>query len=145
MNSFLDSMVLAKFAKKKSAMWLGDPDTKHCFTYIADAGRDMALLGQRPESDNQIWHLTTAPALTGRQYIGLAARIFETKPAYSRVNKLMLQLLGLFNKSIGESVELYYQYNKDYIFDSTKFEKAFNVKPTPYEEGIRQFALFLTR
>jgi nucleoside-diphosphate-sugar epimerase len=35
------------------------------------------------------------------------------------------------------TVEMYYQYSNDYIFDSSKFEKAFNFKPTSYEEGVK--------
>jgi len=29
-----------------------------------------------------------------------------------------------------------YQNDSDYLFESTKFEKAFNFKPISYEEGI---------
>jgi nucleoside-diphosphate-sugar epimerase len=136
MNSFLDSMVLSKYAKGEKAMWLGKPDTLHSFTYVPDAGKAMYLLGQHPEADNQIWHLPTAPALRGKQFVEIAAGIFNTKPRYMAVNKLMLQLMGLFNKLIKDSVEMYYQYDHDYIFDSAKFEKAFNVKPATYQEGI---------
>jgi nucleoside-diphosphate-sugar epimerase len=136
MNSFLDSMVLSKYAKGEKAMWLGKPDTLHSFTYVPDAGKAMYLLGQRPEADNQIWHLPTAPALTGVQIIEMAADIFSTKPKFMKVNKLMLQVLGLFDKVTNGAVEMYYQYDHDYIFNSTKFEKAFNVKPTTYQQGI---------
>jgi nucleoside-diphosphate-sugar epimerase len=138
LNSFYDSMVLAKFAKKSKAMWLGNPASKHSFTYVPDAGKAVALLGTHPESDNQIWHLPTAPALTGKAFIELAAGIFNTRPAYTRVNKFMLTTIGIFNKMIGETAELYYQYEYDYIFDSKKFEDYFKVKPTPYEDGIKE-------
>jgi nucleoside-diphosphate-sugar epimerase len=30
-----------------------------------------------------------------------------------------------------------YQNEADYIFDSSKFEKAFNFTPTPYQAGIK--------
>lgn len=140
LNSFYDSMVLSKYAKGEKAMWLGKVKTKHSFTYVPDAGRAMYLLGQNTESDNQIWHLPTAPALTGVEFINLAASVFNVKPKYMTVNKLMLQIMGLFNKVIGGTVEMYYQYDHDYIFDSTKFEKAFQFKPKAYEEGIRQLA-----
>ena len=145
MNSFFDSMVLAKFAKGAKASWLGNPDTKHSFTYIPDAGRGVALLGEHPESDGRIWHLPTAPALTGKQFVELAARVLQAKPSYGSINKFMLQLAGIFNKLIGETAEMYYQYQYDYVFDSTKFEQTFDVKPTPYEEGIRQFAPLLPK
>jgi nucleoside-diphosphate-sugar epimerase len=140
MNSFLDSMVLSKYAKGEKAMWLGKAKTKHSFTFIPDAGRAMYLLGQNPESDNQIWHLPTAPPLTGNEFVNLAAGVFNVQPKYIQVNKLMLQLMGLFNKVIKDSVEMYYQYDHDYIFDSTKFEKAFGVQPTSYADGIKQLS-----
>ncbi len=38
------------------------------------------------------------------------------------------------------TVEMYYQYNHEYIFDSSKFEKAFNFKPTSYEDGIKEMS-----
>ena len=33
-----------------------------------------------------------------------------------------------------------YQYDRPYLFDSSKFEKAFNFQPTPYDVGIRAVA-----
>jgi len=48
----------------------------------------------------------------------------------------MLSMLGLFNKVIKENNEMLYQNDSDYLFDSTKFEKAFNYEPASYEEGI---------
>jgi nucleoside-diphosphate-sugar epimerase len=48
----------------------------------------------------------------------------------------MVQMAGLFNPIIKESVEMAYQSEFDYEFDSSKFEKAFGYKPTSYTEGI---------
>ncbi|WP_029277056.1 NAD-dependent epimerase/dehydratase family protein [Pedobacter borealis] len=136
MNSFFDMMVLDEFAKKNSAQWIGDPNTLHSFTYIEDAGKALFLLGQTPDSGNQIWHLPTAAPLKGKAFIKMAAKIYETKPQYLTINKLMLRLVGLFKKVVAGTVEMYYQYDHDYHFDSTKFEKAFNFKPTAYYDGI---------
>ncbi|HEY8781626.1 MAG TPA: NAD-dependent epimerase/dehydratase family protein [Mucilaginibacter sp.] len=134
---FLDIMVLDKFAKKQKAQWIGDANKLHNFSYIPDMGKGMFLLGQRPESDNQIWHLPTAPPLTGKQFIEMAAKIYNVEPKYFAIKKFMMQLYGLFNKTVHELVEMYYQYDHDYIFDSSKFEKAFGVKPTSYADGIK--------
>jgi len=140
LNSFFDMMVLDKYAKKQSAQWLGDPDKLHNFSYIPDMGKAMYLLGQHPESDNQIWHLPTAPVMTGKQFIELAANIYNVKPKYMRVGKWLLFILGLFKKVIMGTVEMYYQYNHDYIFDNSKFEKAFNFKPTSYADGMKHMS-----
>ena len=139
-NSFIDMMVLSNYAKNKPAQWLGDPDKKHNYIYIPDAGKAMFLLGQSPDSDNQIWHLPTAPAITGRQFLDIAANTYQIKPKYMRVRKFMLWFFGLFKKVIMGTVEMYYQFDHDYIFDSSKFEKAFNFKPTSYADGLKHMS-----
>jgi hypothetical protein len=35
-----------------------------------------------------------------------------------------------------------YQYDRDYVFDSSIFEKRFDFKPTPYLDGIREIVKF---
>ena len=37
-----------------------------------------------------------------------------------------------------ESREMLYQYDKDYVFNSDKFEKRFAFQPTSYEDGIKE-------
>jgi nucleoside-diphosphate-sugar epimerase len=136
-NSFFDIMVLENYANKKTAQWIGDVKKLHSFSYIPDMGKAMYLLGQNPDSDNQIWHMPTAPAMPGKQFIEIAARAYGVEPKYFAVKKFMLWAYGLFNKNVMGTVEMYYQYDHDYNFDSSKFEKRFNFKPTSYEEGIK--------
>jgi nucleoside-diphosphate-sugar epimerase len=137
MNGFLDLMVLDKYAKKQKGQWIGNPKMLHNFSYIPDMGKGMYLLGQNPDSDNQIWHMPTTAPMTGVQFIEMAANIYGVDPKYMALKKFMLQLFGLFNKTVSELVEMYYQYDHDYIFNSDKFEKAFNFKPTTYHDGIK--------
>jgi nucleoside-diphosphate-sugar epimerase len=137
LNSFFDIMVLDKYAKGKSAQWIGKTDKLHNFSYIPDMGKGMYLLGQNPDTGNQIWHMPTAAPLTGKQFIELTAKIYNVRPKYMTINKLMMQLYGLFDKNVKSSIEMYYQYDHDYIFNSDKFEKAFNLKPATYEDGIK--------
>ena len=136
LNSFCDSMVLQKLKEGKPAMWLGNPHKKHSFTFVPDAGKAMYLLGNVAKTDNQIWHVPTASALTGKEFIELAAAAFKAKPKYSSVNKFMLTMAGIFNPLIRETLELFYQYRYDYVFDSSKFEKEFAVQPTSYKDGL---------
>lgn len=143
LNSFLDSTVLAKYAAGKKAMWLSKPSTLHSFTYVPDAGAAMALLGSHPESDGQVWHLPTAPAMTGHQFLQMAAQVFGQNPKAMAVGKGMISFMGLFNKMMKETAEMWYQYDSDYVFSSAKFEKAFGMAPTAYEVGMREFAQVL--
>ena len=47
---------------------------------------------------------------------------------------------GLFDKTTSELREMLYQYESDYLFDSSKFEKAYNFHPVSYGEGIKATA-----
>ena len=140
LNSYCDSMVIQKLKDGKPATWVGDSQKKHSFTYVPDAGKAMYLLGKDPKSDNMIWHVPTAPPLTGKEFIELVARVFNAKPKYSSINKFMLTIAGFFNPLIAESLELYYQNKYDYVFDSSKFEKEFAVQPTSYKDGLEKIS-----
>jgi len=50
----------------------------------------------------------------------------------------MLRMAGLFSGIIRESVEMLYQNKSDYLFDSSKFDKAFDFKTTSYEQGVKE-------
>lgn len=51
---------------------------------------------------------------------------------------MMVRIAGLFMPVMRETVEMMYQYDRDYVFDSSKFEKRFSFTPCPYREGIRK-------
>ncbi|HLG32527.1 MAG TPA: NAD-dependent epimerase/dehydratase family protein [Ignavibacteriaceae bacterium] len=135
--SFVTVTVFENFKKGKKAMWFIDADKKHSFSYTPDAGKATAMLGNTDSAYNQIWHLpTNKNVLTGKELIELTAKAFDVKPDYTVLKKWMIQMVGLFNSNVRESVEMLYQNQSDYLFDSTKFERAFNFKPTSYELGI---------
>jgi len=49
----------------------------------------------------------------------------------------MLMFAGLFDQNIRESREMVYQYGTEYIFDSSKFERAFDFTPHCYADGVK--------
>jgi nucleoside-diphosphate-sugar epimerase len=135
--SFINVMVLANYAKGKKAQVMGNINAKHSFTYTPDAGKATAILGNTPSAYNQVWHVPTdRNTLTGKQFLELTAKAFGVKPEFMAVKKWMLRIIGLFNPVIKESIEMMYQNEADYIFDSSKFEKAFGFRPTSYSDGL---------
>lgn len=136
-NSILTETVFKPLSKGRKANWLGSDSHKHSFTYTIDAGKATALLGNTDASYRQVWHLPTASnPLTGKQWIEKIAAKLKVKPKYQVAPKFLVRIIGLFIPVMRESVEMMYQYDRDYIFDSSKFENEFNFTPTPYEQGI---------
>ncbi len=139
--SFVNILVFENFKKGKKAQWMIDVNKKHSLTYTPDAGKGTAMLGNTESAFNQVWHLpTNKNVITGKQFIELAAKVMSVEPGYTVLKKWMLNMVGLFNKIVKESNEMLYQNEFDYLFDSTKFEKAFNYQPVTYEEGINATA-----
>lgn len=139
--SFLTSMVFEKYAAGKSAQWMVDDTHRHSFTYTPDAGKATALLGNTPEAYGEAWHLPTdKAALTGAEFIELAAAAFGTPYKYQVIPKWMLRMLGIFIGVIKENIEMLYQNEADYLFDSSKFDRHFDLKPTSYQVGIAAMA-----
>lgn len=135
--SFVNVTVFENLAKGKKPQWMGNDKKKHSFIFTPDAGKATAILGNTPSAFNQVWHLPTDNnTLTGQEFLNLAAKAFNAKPGYMVIPVWMLKMIGLFNPIIKESVEMMYQNQVDYIFDSSKFEKEFGFKPTSYSDGI---------
>jgi len=135
--SFATVTVFNNLKKGKKAQWFLDANKKHSMTFTPDAGKATALLGNTNTAYNQIWHLPTDKnALTGKEFIEIAAKEFGAKPDFMVLKKWMIQMVGYFVPVVKESIEMLYQNEYDYLFDSSKFEKAFNYVPTSYKDGI---------
>ena len=139
--SLLTETVFKPLSEGKKANCLGRVDRKHSFTYTPDAGKATALLGNTPDAYGQVWHVPTAPnPPTMKEMIQLISKELGVTPKYRVAGKAMVRLIGLFVPVMREMVEMLYQYDQDYVFVSDKFEQRFGVKPTSYEEGVKQIA-----
>lgn len=139
--SMVTVTVFDNLSKGKSAQWLIDDKVKHSFTFTPDAGKATALLGNTDSAYNQVWHLPAdRDVLTGEEFIRMASEEFNTKPKYMVIKKWMVGLLGIFNKALRENMEMLYQNDSDYLFDSSKFDKTFKFNTVKYREGIRRTA-----
>jgi nucleoside-diphosphate-sugar epimerase len=137
-KSFVNEMVYNNFLKGKAANWFIDADKKHSFTYTPDAAKATALLGNTDDAFNTVWHLPTDKnTLTGREFIELFSREMKASNKIFIMPLWMIKVVGLFVPVLKEMPEMMYQYDRDYYFDSSKFEKRFNFKITTYQEGVR--------
>jgi nucleoside-diphosphate-sugar epimerase len=134
-------MVFDNFAKGKKAMWLANDSVKHSLTFTPDAARSLVLLAESETAWNQTWHVpTAADPPTGKQLVELAANALQTQARYQILSRPMVWVAGRFDATVRELPEMLYQYESDYVFDSSKFTKAFGFEPASYPEGVRRTA-----
>jgi nucleoside-diphosphate-sugar epimerase len=140
-TSVFNLLVFQRLLKDQKAQWMVNLHARHSFTYTEDAAKALYLLGTDENSWNQAWHLPTATTpLTGAEYIAAAAAALGKAPDSMVLPKWMIRLGGLFDRTTAELHEMLYQYEYDYLFDSSKFEKAYNFHPVSYAEGIKATA-----
>jgi nucleoside-diphosphate-sugar epimerase len=140
-TSVANILVFEKFAKGATASWLVNDSVPHSFTYTPDAAKSLAKLATTEVAWNQTWHVPTAAnPPTGKGFIQMAAKECGVEPKYRVLSRPLIKLAGLFDTDIRESYEMLYQYDSTYLFDSTKFSKAFSYEPTSYAEGVQRVA-----
>jgi nucleoside-diphosphate-sugar epimerase len=132
-TSVFNGYALARIAAGTSGTWLFDADQPHSLTYTPDIGEALAVLGTTTAGRSGTWHVPTAPALTGREYLQLAGG-GNTKIGV--MGGALMRVGSLFNTAARETLELSYQYTAPYLFDSSAFETTFAVTPTSTTDGI---------
>ncbi len=141
-TSVANLLVFERLAKGAKPSCLVSDSAPHSYTFTTDAGKSLALLADTESAWNQTWHVPTAPKPpSGREFIEFAAKEFSVDPKYRLLSRPLIKIGGLFDSEIRESYEMLYQSDSPYVFDSSKFTKAFGQEPTSYAEGVRCTAL----
>lgn len=136
-NGIPNVMVFGPLSKGEKAMCLVSDALPHSYTYVPDAAAALLKLAETPTAWNQTWHVPTTPQpMTGKEFIEAAAKAMGKTPKYRVLSRTMVKVAGMFNPTIREVHEMLYQNDSPYVFDSSKYARAFGFEGTPYAEGI---------
>ncbi len=135
-NSSLGYLVFPPALAGRPAQVLGNVNLPHAYSYMGDVARGLATLGERPEALGRAWLLPVAPAVSTREMLRLVGDAVGHPVKIQAIPKLAVQTMGLFNPTMREMVEMFYQYTEPQIVDSCRFENTFGWKATPVAEGI---------
>jgi nucleoside-diphosphate-sugar epimerase len=137
-SSALNMMVVENLMKGKKAQAFGDINKIHTYTFTPDAAKATAQLGNTEDAYNQVWHVpTTKSLMTNLQWMELIADELKVDLKIQALPNWFIKILGLFIPIMKEFPEMMYQYEQDYVFDSSKFENRFNWAATNPKEGIK--------
>jgi nucleoside-diphosphate-sugar epimerase len=137
--STMGERVFYPLLQGKAAQLIGRVDLPHTLTYLADFGKALVILGERPEADGQAWHVPNdMPEITQGDMVRMFAEQAGVEPKMSSMGKLMLRMGGLFIPEAKESVEMMYEFDRPFIVDSSKFEQTFGMRATPMLEAIKE-------
>jgi nucleoside-diphosphate-sugar epimerase len=135
-ESAFGARFLGPLLKGKSAQLMGKASYLHSVTYIPDLAEAMVRVADDPALWGRAWHAPTAAAKTSEEMVALAAAAAGTQPKHSVLPAPILRLVGLFNPGAKETVEMLYQFRRNFVLDSTASEQALGMAPTPLDESI---------
>ena len=136
--------IAEKLIKGRKAQLLLSADKAHSLTYIPDAGRAVAALGQQADAFDAIWHMPTDPdALTGAQLVALIGALLGKDARHTVLPKPLLRMVGLFDGTVRGLLEMSYQFEQDYRVDSSKIARAYGFTATPMRQGLAEHLRFL--
>ncbi|THF66725.1 NAD-dependent epimerase/dehydratase family protein [Deinococcus sp. Arct2-2] len=141
--SVADLNFFRKIAAGQAVQWPARLDVPHSLTYIRDYGRALALLGTREAALGQVWHVPASEALTGRAFIELVARQANVPAKPGVLPKTAVRLAGLFNRMAREFGEMFYEFERPYVLDGSRFAAAFDFAPTPHDVAARETLAWL--
>jgi len=129
--------IFANALSGKKARWIGSLDVPHTVSYLPDVAKGLVTLGERSEADGQAWHLPAAEPVTGRQFLEMVFAALGQPTRITHLSRPMQRVIGLFNRTVGELGETWYQRDQPFVVDWSKFEQAFGPFPvTPHPKAI---------
>lgn len=138
-KSLLMLMIYNNLKQNKPAQWLINSDLPHSVGYVPEMAKGMVMLGQDPTAFDRVWNLPVAnEAPTARQWTALFAEHLGGDDKVNPIPKWMLRGLGLFMPILGEMVEMTYQYDRPYVFDSSAFQKRYNYTPISPAQAVAE-------
>lgn len=113
-------------------------DTRRTLIWTPDASRALATLGNAPDAFGQTWHLPCCDDRpTYKEFVSMASDVFGTDGSYRVLGKWTLIAAGLVSRQVREIRELLPRYERNNIFDSSKFKRRFpEFAATTYRSGL---------
>ncbi|WP_433602299.1 NAD-dependent epimerase/dehydratase family protein [Nocardia sp. CA-135953] len=120
------------------AQVLGSPQARHAITYVPDLAEAAVRVAEDPAAWGRAWHAPTAPGITQLAIVEAAARAAGVSPNFVAVKPWQLRLVGTFDRGARETVEMLYEFDHDFLVDSSAFETHFGQSPTPLDRALAE-------
>jgi nucleoside-diphosphate-sugar epimerase len=136
-NSAVGDILFGAAVEGRRARWMGRLDVPHSLNYLPDVARALVILGARPEALGGVWHLPAAEPVTGRGFVELIATALGRPVKVTATSRLALRMAGVLDPRARESAEMLYQWERPFVLDASKFQRAFGpLEPTPHQQAV---------
>ncbi len=130
-NSLFGDMLMPRLLAGKRLTLVGNLDARHTYTYVDDMVTTLAALGSDERAWGRAWHVPSAITCSQREAVAeLAAAANVSPPAVNRIPWPVLRTAGLVVKFMGELKHTRYQWDADFVMDSTAATRELGLQAT---------------
>lgn len=115
----------------KPAQTVGDVEALHSVTFVPDLAEALVRVAEDHTAWGRAWHAPCAPAVTQRRLAEIASTAIGRTGTIRSVPRPVLRAVGLFLKPARETVEMLYEFDRDFVVDSSAFTTRFDFEATP--------------
>ncbi len=136
--SAITALAIAPVATGKTLRWTARLDVPHSVAYLPDIARSYVLLGTRDEADGHTWILPHAPAVTGREFLGLVNECLPRPQKTGVVSAGMLRLAAPFHRISKETLGILHQWSEPFVVDDSAFRATFGpIEVNQLDQAVR--------
>ncbi|MET8865279.1 NAD-dependent epimerase/dehydratase family protein [Nonomuraea sp. NPDC004580] len=137
-QSYLGDRFLKPLRAGKTIPLVWPADVPHTWSYLPDVAEALITAGTDERAWGRPWHVPSGEPLTFRQ-VGerMAALLGRPAPRMFQIPWPVIRAAGPFSYMIGELAHVRYQFTKPFVMDSSAFQRAFGVAPTPIDEALK--------
>lgn len=136
-NSVLGDRLFLKVLNDEYAMIFGDFSQDHAYTNITDYAEAMVSLALSTNK-HQIYHAPNDSPIKLSEIVKIIEKELKRPVKYKNPNKIVMKLVGLFNKLAREYYEMLYQFEQPFLVDHSRYSLEYTPRITPIEKGISE-------
>lgn len=105
----------------RRAAWLGDPSTRHTYAGTPTVAAGLALLAERADLPERVWHLPVHGPLTGHELCRLLGEAAGCRVVPRPVPGAALRLAGVVNPTLRAVADGLYQSTADQVISDARW------------------------
>jgi nucleoside-diphosphate-sugar epimerase len=137
-ESTLGPQVFANALARKRAVFLGNPNLPHTYSYVPDIAAGLATLGTDDRAVGGVWHLPGPETVTTRALLELVAGHLGHPVGIRSIPNLAVRALGVAVPMMRGLAEMSYEFDEPFVLDTTKYVSTFGAAGTPLATAIEE-------
>ena len=137
-SGHMGDRVVPNVLKGKAVSLLGRTDVAHSWTAINDVARTLIAIGADERAWGRAWHVPTVEPKTQTELVHAMCSLAGVDPVSVRtIPKAVVRLIGVFVPVMRELLEVLYQFEDEFVIDSTETTDVFGLAPTPLDVTLK--------